>query len=131
MSWKETSLCLSISGNEASVYVWLENGVREEEPWFRIMWRFKFISPVKNNPFKDQMLHGRPSFYPNHLFVFIAFLLSRCQPARVNPIVLHLLEESFFEKLQVMLKQGQCHRLHKNTEIQTNKKCTTFWGSCK
>ena len=60
------------------------------------MWRFKFISPVKNLPFKDQMLHRRPSSYQNHLFVFIAFLLSRCQPACVNPIVLHLLEESFF-----------------------------------
>ena len=84
------------------------------------MWRFKFISPVKNLPFKDQMLHRRPPSYQNHLFVFIAFLLSRCQPACVNPMALHLLEESFFEKLQVMLKQGRRHRLHKNTE-NTNK----------
>lgn len=125
MSCNETSLCLSISDNdyEASAYVWLDKGGREGGR-----------SLVENHveiqiylPFKDQMLHRRPPSYPNHLFVFIAFLLSRCHPACVNPIVLHLLEESFFEKLQVMLKQGRCHRLHRtHTNTKKTKNAQSF-----
>ena len=41
--------------------------------------RFKFMSPRKNLPFKEQML---PPLYQNHLFVFIALVsyLDASQP---------------------------------------------------
>ena len=41
--------------------------------------RFKFMSPRKNLPFKEQML---PPLYQNHLFVFIALVsyLNASQP---------------------------------------------------
>ena len=65
-------------------YVWPQNGQESRESC-RAAERFKFISPRKNLPFKEQML---PPLYQNHLFVFIALVLSRCQSASPNLIVM-------------------------------------------
>ena len=59
-------------------YVWPQNGQESRESC-RAAERFKFISPRKNLPFKEQML---PPLYQNHLFVFIALVsyLDASQP---------------------------------------------------
>ena len=54
--------------------------------------------------------------YRNHLFVFIALLLSWCQSASANLIVLQS-GGKVWMKLQVMLQQKWRHKLHNSTDF--------------